>query len=418
MVRLCARLKLHYAWAILVGCFILSLGGTAIVVNCIGVFIKPVSEAMGFSRASFSLFYTFSTLVSTCMAPFLGSIIKKVGSKLPVIVCSIGAGVMLFCYSFCRELYQFYLCGCLAGIFTGALTSMAISTIIYRWFEKKRGMAIGIAFAGSGLGSMVLNPLVTHIIETVGWQAGFQLLGVLLIAVNVTAALVFIIDHPGKIGLKPLGAEEGASQVKKASLLNICRKDAMKLPQFWVLCVASALAGLLGTGIQQHLNAYMTDIGYTPAYAATIFSTVMFLLTVGKLLLGVVIDRFGTKAGTAIICSLLSLSSFVLLFSGQGWMPMVFAVIFGGGYTILSILPTTLTSSLMGTADYSANYGVVTFFLCSGMAVGSPISAFFFDTFGSYKPAWILYGVMAVVVLVMYLWAIGRFEKMRRAANP
>ena len=52
------------------------------------------------------------------------------------------------------------------------------------------------------------------------------------------------------------------------------------------------------------------------------------------------------------------------------------------------------------------------------MAVGSPISAFFFDTFGSYKPAWILYGVMAVVVIVMYLWAIGRFEKMRRAANP
>jgi len=416
MVRLCARLKIHYAWAILVGCFILSIGGTAIVVNSIGVFIKPVSEVMGFSRASFALFYTFSTLVSTCMAPLLGSIVKKAGAKKPLIICSVGAGVMIFCYSLCRELYHFYLCGCMAGLFTGALTSMVISTLIYRWFDQKRGMAIGIAFAGSGLGSMVLNPLVSHIIETIGWQTGFRLLGVLLIAVNLLACLVFIIDHPSQIGLTPYGSEQGPA-VKKASVLNIRRKDAMKLPAFWVLCAASCLAGLLGTGVQQHINAYLTDIGHSPAYAATIFSTVMFLLTVGKLLLGMISDRSFIKAGTIIICALLSISAFVLLMSGQGWMPWVFAVIFGGGYTILSILPTTLTSSLLGTADYSANYGIVSFFLCSGMAVGSPISAFFYDSFGSYKPAWILYGIMALVTLGMYLWAIGRFEKMRKAAT-
>jgi len=293
---------------------------------------------------------------------------------------------------------------------------MVISTLIYRWFDQKRGMAIGIAFAGSGLGSMVLNPLVSHIIETIGWQTGFRLLGVLLIAVNLLACLVFIIDHPSQIGLTPYGSEQGPA-VKKASVLNIRRKDAMKLPAFWVLCAASCLAGLLGTGVQQHINAYLTDIGHSPAYAATIFSTVMFLLTVGKLLLGMIIDRSGIKAGTIIICALLSISAFVLLMSGQGWMPWVFAVIFGGGYTILSILPTTLTSSLLGTADYSANYGIVSFFLCSGMAVGSPISAFFYDSFGSYKPAWILYGIMALVTLGMYLWAIGRFEKMRKAAT-
>lgn len=414
MVKLCNRLKLHYAWAILAGCFILSIGGTAIVVNSIGVFIKPVSEAMGFSRASFALFYTFSTLVSTCMAPFLGSLVKKAGAKVPIMVCSVGAGVMIFCYSFCRELWHFYLCGCMAGLFTGALTSMAISTLIYRWFDQKRGLAIGVAFAGSGIGSMVLNPLVSHIIETIGWQTGFQLLGVLLITVNLIACVFFIIDYPAQVGLKPYGAEMGPA-VKKVSALNIRRNDAMKLPAFWVLCVASCLAGLLGTGIQQHINAYLTDIGHSPAYAATIFSTVMFLLTVGKLLLGMIIDRSGTKAGTTIICALLSLSAFVLLLSGQGWMPWAFAVIFGGGYTILSILPTTLTSSLLGTADYSANYGIVSFFLCSGMAVGSPISAFFYDTFGSYKPAWILYGTLAVVTLLMYLWSINKFEKMRSA---
>ena len=225
MVKLFNRLKIHYAWAILAGCFILSIGGTAIVVNSIGVFIKPVSEAMGFSRASFALFYTFSTLVSTCMAPFLGSLVKRVGAKKPLIVCSIGAGVMIFSYSLCRELYHFYLCGCLAGLFTGALTSMVISSLIYRWFDQKRGLAIGIAFAGSGIGSMVLNPLVSHIIETIGWQTGFQLLGALLIAVNLLACLVFIIDEPARIGLKPFGAQKGPA-VKKVSALNIRRGDA------------------------------------------------------------------------------------------------------------------------------------------------------------------------------------------------
>ena len=82
MVRLCSRLKIHYAWVILTGCFLLSCSGTTILVNSVGIFIKPVSTAMGFSRASFALFYTFSTLVATVMAPTTGLLLKLVDTAV------------------------------------------------------------------------------------------------------------------------------------------------------------------------------------------------------------------------------------------------------------------------------------------------------------------------------------------------
>lgn len=92
-------------------------------------------------------------------------------------------------------------------------------------------------------------------------------------------------------------------------------------------------------------------------------------------------------------------------------MPWAFIPLFGGGYAILSILPTNLTRTLLGAADYSANYGVVTLFLNAGMASGSPFSAFVFDSAGSYKPAWIIYGVLSLIMLATYHWAIRKFRQ-------
>ena len=411
MVRLCSRLKIHYAWVILTGCFLLSCSGTTILVNSVGIFIKPVSTAMGFSRASFALFYTFSTLVATVMAPTTGLLLKRFGTKPMVMICTVGAAVTMFSYSFCQKLYQFYICGCIAGLFTGALMTMGISGLIYRWFAKKKALAIGIAFSGSGFGTMLLNPVLSRTIETAGWQTAFRLLGVLLLVCNLLGVLIFVIDRPEQIGLLPYGAEAGIEKDSGAAERSICQKEALKMAPFWTLCAASAMAGFIGTGIQQHIQAYFTDIGYTADYSAYVFSGVMLIPVAGKLILGGFIDKLGIRTGTTIICLLLSFSAFVLLAGRLPWMPWAFIPLFGGGYAILSILPTNLTRTLLGAADYSANYGVVTLFLNAGMASGSPFSAFVFDSAGSYKPAWIIYGVLSLIMLATYHWAIRKFRQ-------
>lgn len=85
---------------------------------------------------------------------------------------------------------------------------MSISTLINRWFVEKKGLAMGIAFAGSGLGAMILIPITSHIIEKVNWVTAFYFLALILVAINVPVAVFLIKNRPSDIGLLPYGAKE------------------------------------------------------------------------------------------------------------------------------------------------------------------------------------------------------------------
>lgn len=295
---------------------------------------------------------------------------------------------------------------------------MSISSLINRWFVKKRGMAIAIAFSGSGIGSMILNPMASHLIETVSWQRAFIALALVLVAVNIPVSLLIIRNKPADMGLMPYGAEiETGIDEKRDTARSIPRKEAIRLPAFWVFALAMLGAGVIGTGMQQHINGYLTDMGYSATFAAGIFSMVMAFLIGGKIVLGWIFDRFGAKAGSIWVCTILSLSAALFLFVKYPGMPYVFAVCFGIAYSILSVPPSFLTSDLFGQGAYSANYGVVNMFLCAGMAIGSPISAFIYDFTGSYRPAWLLYSGIALVILALMLVVIKSLSRYRASSQ-
>lgn len=296
---------------------------------------------------------------------------------------------------------------------------MSISSLVNRWFVKKRGMAIAIAFSGSGIGSMILNPMASHLIETVSWQMAFIALALVLVSVNIPVSLLIIRNKPEDMGLMPYGAEKEPRKLKNADNLarSIPRKEAVRLPAFWALGLAMLCAGIIGTGMQQHINAYLTDLGYSAPFAASIFSMVMAFLIGGKIALGWIFDRLGAKAGAIWVCTILSLSAALFLFVKYPGMPFVFAVCFGIAYSILSVPPSFLTSDLFGPGAYSANYGVINMFLCAGMAIGSPISAFIYDFTGSYRPAWFLYSGMALVILALMLAVIKGISRYRATSQ-
>lgn len=393
--------------------FLLSASGTTILINCIGLFIKPISEAMSLPRGQVALFYTFASTASMFMSPVMGLLLKRYDLRKVIVLCSLGASATLWGYTLCRELWQFYLVGFLCGIFTCGLTSMMISTIIGRWFAQKRGLALGLAFAGSGLGSIVLNPLTASIIERIGWQAGFTLLAVVLSVINIPVALFLVRSSPAAMGTVPYGQKNLTSGTGSA-VVSIHQKEAIRMKGFWFLAAAMFLCGVVGTGVQQHINAYLTDLGHSTAYASLVFSLVMAVLIPGKMFLGWVFDHKGPRWGMSVVCGMYILSMAVFLLAQQQWAAYLFALVFGFAYTVLSIPPSCLTMELMGPGDYSANYGVIVMFLCAGMAVGSPISAFLYDLFGSYRPAWVVYGVLSIVIWLAAFTAVYDFEMRKR----
>ena len=408
--------KIHYGWVIVMGCFLISATGTSILVNLMGLFIKPVSSVLGFTRAEFSLVFTCSAVVSMLCAPAMGKLLQKYSSRLLVGGCAVLSAALIILYSFCTQLWQFYIVGAATGLCISGMGTLAISTILNKWFLKKTGLALGIASSGSGLGSMILTPIIASMIINVSWQAAYLLMAAVIFVINVPICIFMIKNKPEDIGLKPYGYDSSENGQKNmgedTSLMN---KEVMRMPVFWLFGFAIFLAGILGMGIQQHLYSYMTDIGYSPAFAAVIMSIAMGSLIFGKMLAGGIFDRFGMVIGSVAVCFACLSASVLLLFASHVAVAYLVAVIYGFGYTLLTIPPSYLTSNLLGNRDYSANYGIMTLFLFAGISLGSPIAALFYDKTGSYQLAWILFAVLSCVVLAILLYTINKFKNIRKS---
>lgn len=405
------RLKnLHYGWVIVLACFVMAFTTITALVNCLGIFIKPVSEDLGFSRAAFALYSTCISIATMLFSPKMGSIIQKYNYKHVVLLCSLGSAGCLFAFSACTQLWQFRAVGAVCGVFTSGLTTMSISCILNRWFVSKRATALSIAFAGSSLGSMVFNPLVSAVIEERGWASAYVMLGVLILAVNVPVSLLLLRNRPEDMGLLPYGADADAAD-PGAAAAGYRREEALRLPWFWLFCLACLGFGLMGAAIMQHVNSYLTDLGYTSAFAASVVALAMAVATAAKLALGVVYDRFGSVTGTALICLFMALAAGLLLLAGVPGVPYLFAAAYGVAYCILSLPPPNLTAGLFGRGDYGRIYGIVMMFLAGGMSLGSPLAALLYDATGSYQSAWLAIAALSPVCLGLVALSAGRLRR-------
>lgn len=410
--------KIHYGWVIVLASFLICFAALTALVNCMGIFIKPVSEALGFTRASFAWYYTFITMASMIFSPIMGEFIQKFDYRRVVFICSLGSAGALFAFSRCMTLWQFRLVGIVCGVFTSGLTTMSVSCIISRWFVKRKATAMAIAFAGSSIGSMIFNPIVSQVIDKQSWSSAYVMLGVLILAVNIPVSIFLLKNSPADMGLLPYGAdltEEDAG--KAAEAVSISRAQALRIPYFWLFAVACFMFGLSGSGILQHINSYMTDLGYSTAYAALVVSVAMAVATAGKVLMGMVFDRYGGRTGISVVSTFLFLSCVFLIFSSVPNVPFLFSLCYGFAYTILSISSPNLTAEMFGAADYGRIYGVVVMFLSCGMSLGSPLSAIIFDAAGSYKPAWALYGVLTVCALAIVLFSATKMHRYKQSLS-
>jgi MFS family permease len=163
---------------------------------------------------------------------------------------------------------------------------------------------------------------------------------------------------------------------------------------------------MIGMGVNPHISACLTDIGYNVSFASTIISTVMVIMMVGKVSLGAMFDKIGpVKAGFTVGFVLL-MSSILLYFAGLGaGFAWAFALFFGFGYATLSVPYSYLTSEIFGDREFSGIYSISTMLSSAGGAVGPVLSGFLYDVTGSYKLVLMLYAVCSVAVILLLVTA-------------
>jgi MFS family permease len=403
-----AKKESFYGWWIVFAGFMLMFSCVGIIVNCVSIFFKPVIESLGFSRAEFSLYFTFINLSMMVVAPFMGKILSKYNMRAVVTTCLIIGATAYMAYSRCTALMHFYILSIIVGAALAGLF-IPVSVMCTNWFVEKRGLAMGIAFTGSGIGGMLFNPLTNWLILNYGWQNAYVVLGIILLVTIIPISLFVIRATPAEKGQVAYGAgTDSTGQNTAQALSGMALKDATKTASFWLLGIGVLLIGLMNMGIQMHIPAFLTDKGYSSTFAANVVALFMGVLVIGKLVLGSIFDKFGSRIGMAYACTVFILAAFVLMGAKTATWVGLFAILFGLANAMATVAAPFITAEIFGAKNYGVIYGVINVFFTLGMSVGMPLSGAIFDARGSYIPAFTLYAVAAVVVAVLLIIAIGR----------
>lgn len=394
------RGKIHYAWWIVVGSFFLNFAGIGIIMNSMGVFLKPVVEALGFTRGGFSLYFTIAALSMMVMAPVMGKLLERYNIRVIMTVCTTMMAASFAVFSQCRTLPQFYIAAVFLGIGSAGSHIIPVSMMITNWFIDKRGLAMGIVFSATGIGGLIFNPLANWIIINHSWQSAYLILGLIIAVASIPTAIFIVRARPSEKGLLPYGGEAALKQQTSAEQEGLTAIRALKTSTFWLLALIILFIAIANMGVLHHIVPYFTDLGMSSTTAANLMSLHMGMLVIGKILVGGLADRLGLKKSYLLCMTGLALAIAILYGAQVFWIAVVFSVLFGFAIAVRTVLPPLMTAATLGQKHFAVIYGFLNIFTTLGSAVGVPLSGYIYDWTKSYHLAFALYiGLCAVSAL-------------------
>ncbi|MCL2221313.1 MAG: MFS transporter [Oscillospiraceae bacterium] len=397
--------KIFYGWYIVAACLLIAAAGIGFL-NTASIFIIPVTEDLGLSRGEFTFFRTIVVVLSAALLPVYGKLARRISIKKILIIGTTISSLSFMGFAAGSYIWHFYLIAIVSGVFVNASHFMILGILINRWFDDKKGLALGIAFAGSGLGAAIMVPLVSRVIENYGWRSGFIFSGVTALVVLIPTILFLVKERPEDIGLSPYkndsGNEIDSRQDQKVQT-GLTLSEARKEPAFWLLAVALLCVSIGASAPNAHTAPYLEDLGYPVQVVAAMVSLTFIMLTGGKILMGLFFDRFGTLVGGIVLGILCVLSPVFAILAAHPPAPWLHAIFLGLASTGFSIPVNIYALKFFGEKDFPAILSILSMIMAFGAAFSPPLMGFAYDFLDSYLIAWqslVVLGVIATIGLI------------------
>jgi MFS family permease len=398
------RFHLFYGWYILASSFTMLFFNSGARYS-FGVMFKPMIAEFGWSRASISLGLSLNTILWAFSLIFVGRFYDRFGPKWIIIISTlfISAGYVLI--AGVHSLWQFYFCyGILVAVGMSGTSVPLIAALTSKWFEKWRGLAISLALSGNCLGQFALVPLFTFFSLRFGWRVSYLSIGIVMFLVNISLALFVIRGDPGDLGERPFGRQDPrktAGEKGHISSVNnpndLGLREAMRTYSFWFFLIAMFVCGSGDFLITTHLIPFVTDQGISATTAGNMLAWFGLMSLVGILTAGPASDLIGNKIPVA-LTFLLRILSFLLILKYQNVASYyAFSFIFGFTYLITGTLIPTTMGRLYGFSHIGLLCGFVTTIHHLGGGFWAYMGGRIFDQTGSYRFAFILSAIMAMV---------------------
>jgi OFA family oxalate/formate antiporter-like MFS transporter len=353
-----------------------------------GVFLKPLLNEVGRTRAAVSGAYSLCFFLSGALAMVAGGLTDRIGPRTVIAGSGILIGSGYILLSRTNTLLDLYLCyGLLVGTgMSGGITPV-LSTIT-KWFKERRGLMTGFVVAGVGTGTLIMPPIANALISAYGWRTSFLLLGMIVLAVITGLAQLFLGD-PASKGLLPYGSEDAAGATGGCSVEGLSFHDACKTIQLWILFAIYVCSGFVIQAALVHTAIYAVSLGMSPGRAAMLLSVIGVGSLVGRVFGGAASDRFGNRLVMIIASILMAVQFSLLLLSSDTWALLLFAGLFGVVYGEILCMMPLLPAEMFGLRNHGAILGVIMFASTIGGGLGPVIAGVIFDVCGGYKVVWI-----------------------------
>ena len=390
--------KIHYAWTILAVTFICLFVASALR-SVPGIIMLSLEHEFNWRRETISAAISINLLLFGLAGPYLGRLMDVYGAKtvcvITIILLVIGSGGCIFM----QASWQMYLLwGLLVGAGSGGTSMIMGSALINRWFQKHRGLALGILGAAFSSGQLVFTPIIMSLILHQGWRVATMMITLALALVVLPLVMKFLVDDPRLKGVLPYGA-------------NGCKKKAIKPDrhpmrlvtrsrQFWLLAMSFGICGLTTSGLfQTHLIPHGIEHGFSEMTMATSLGLMGAADVFGTILSGWLCDRFGKRWPLAIYYLIRGITLILLPDVESTGQLMLFSVIYGLNW--LSTIPATsaVTADLFG----KQNVGIVFGWICFAHQIGAAIAAYgagyVHSLLGDYSLTFIAAGLFAFLAM-------------------
>jgi OFA family oxalate/formate antiporter-like MFS transporter len=373
--------RIFHGWFVVAAAFAITLVGFGCAYT-FSAFLDPLQKEFGASRGSVSLVFSLAGFLYFGLGVVSGPLADRFGSRRLAVIGMILTGLGLAAAGMARSLIEVYAAyGLGVGVGVGCAYVPAVGAV-QRWFVKRRGFASGLAVSGIGVGTLVMPPLATLLINTLGWRTAYLALGALAIVVGAGMALL-IENDPRDRGLNPDG--EGAAPDAQAALpTGASVREAVTSRRF-VTLYAACLICSFGVFVPfVHLVPYALDHGVAQSSAVLLLGMVGVGSTAGRFFLGGLADRMGRAAALLAMFVGMALTLAMWGFSAGFWPLAVFAFAYGvfyGGW--VAVLPAVVMD-YFGGRNVSGIIGILYTSVAFGTLIGPSAAGFAFDVSHSY----------------------------------
>jgi len=395
---------IYYGWWIVLASFITAFYVAGTIFYGFTAFIEPLANEFGWSYTQISLAASLRGLEMGLLAPFVGILVDRFGSRKLLLSGSLVLGFGIILLGFTQSLAMFYGAFILIAFGAGGCTSVVTMTAVANWFDKNVGKAMGVTVSGFGASGLII-PLIVWMIAVFGWRMTLIILGIGMWIIGVPAAFVMRNkpENAADVSIMEKADERNDLAQRQSDDKRFKYTEILKKKSFLFVNLAEVIRLMALMAVVTHIMPYLSTMDISRRSSGLIAAGIPLLSIAGRFGFGWLGDIFEKKYVMAISFSLMALGMLALCYIKLTGMIYIFLFFFSNGFGGIATLRGALLREYYGKNNFGKYLGIMMGFGACGGIIGPTTAGWVFDLTGSYYFVWLVLSALVGLAIILIL---------------